>query len=130
LLEYEKARGTSAAVTNARAKAEDYLLERRMLRSLTTGEMIDSRWTRFAFPTVWRYDVLRGLDYLRSAGAKPDERAAEAIELVEKRRHQNGRWPLGSLHPDRITLDMEAGVGRASRWNTLRALRVLDWYGN
>jgi hypothetical protein len=101
-----------------------------MLRSLTTGEVIDNRWTRFAFPTVWRYDVLRGLDYLRSAGAKPDERMAEAIELVEKRRHQNGRWPLGSLHPDRISLDMEAGVGKASRWNTLRALRVLDWYGH
>ena len=130
LLGYEKARGATAAVTDARARAQDYLLERRMLRSLTTGEVIDNRWTRFAFPTVWRYDVLRGLDYLRSAGAKPDERMAEAIELVEKRRHQNGRWPLGSLHPDRISLDMEAGVGKASRWNTLRALRVLDWYGH
>jgi hypothetical protein len=130
LLEYEKVRGAAVAVTHARAKAEDYLLERRMLRSLTTGEVIDNRWTRFAFPTVWRYDVLRGLDYLRSAGAKLDERAAEAIALVEKRRHQNGRWPLGSFHPDRISIDMEAGVGKASRWNTLRALRVLDWYGH
>jgi hypothetical protein len=130
LLEYERARGATTAVAASRARAEDYLLERRMLRSLTTGEVIDNRWTRFAFPTVWRYDVLRGLDYLRSTGAKPDERMAEAIELVETRQHQNGRWPLGSLHPDRISLNMEAGVGKASRWNTLRALRVLDWYGN
>ena len=130
LLEYEKARGATTAVTDALVGAEDYLLERSMLRSLTSGEVIDRRWTRFSFPTTWHYDVLRGLDYLRNAGVEPDERAAEAIELVGKRRHQNGRWPLGILHPDRIPFDMETGVGKASRWNTLRALRVLDWYGN
>ena len=102
-----------------------------MLRSLTSGEVIDSRWTRFSFPTIWHYDVLRGLDYLRSAGVRPDERAAEAVELVEQRRHQNGRWPLGRLNRDRVRLplDMEVEIGKASRWNTLRALRVLDWYG-
>ena len=129
LLEYEKARGATAAVTDARVRAQDYLLERRMLRSLSSGEVIDRRWTRFSFPTVWHYDVLRGLDYLRSAGVKPDERVAEAIGVVEERRHQNGRWPLNVLHPDRVRLpfDMEAEVGKASRWNTLRALRVLDW---
>lgn len=130
LLEYEKAQGPTAAVTQARARAQDYLLERRMLRSLTSGEVIDRHWTRFSFPTTWHYDVLRGLDYLRSAGVDPDERVAEAVGLVEKRRHQNGRWPMNRLHPVRVPCDMEAGVGRASRWNTLRALRVLDWYGN
>ncbi len=130
LLAYERAQGPTAAVTHARARAQDYLLERRMLRSLRSGAVIDRRWQRFAFPTVWHYDVLRGLDYLRSAGVAPDERFAEAVELVEKRRHQNGRWPLNLLHPDRISLAMEPGVGRASRWNTLRALRVLDWYGS
>ena len=132
LLEYEKARGPTAAVTDARARAEDYLLERRMFRSLSSGEVIDRRWTRFSFPPVWHYDVLRGLDYLRSAGVEPDERVAEAVEVVEQRRHQNGRWPLNHLHPDRVRvpLDMETDVGKASRWNTLRALRVLDWYGN
>jgi hypothetical protein len=130
LLAYEKTRERTQAVTDARIRGEDYLLERRMFRSLTSGEVIDRRWLRFSFPTTWHYDVLRGLDYLRSAGVKPDERVAEAVELVKKRRHQNGRWPLNSLHPNRIPLDMEAGVGKASRWNTLRAVRVLDWYGS
>lgn len=132
LLEYEKARGAMTEVTDARVRAQDYLLERRMLRSLTSGEVIDRGWTRFAFPTTWHYDVLRGLDYLRSAGVKPDGRVAEAVGLVEKRRHQNGRWPLNTLHRDRVPVpfDMEAGVGKASRWNTLRSLRVLDWYGS
>lgn len=129
LLAYEKTRGATTAVTHARVRAQDYLLERRMLRSLRSGKVIDRRWVRFSFPTTWHYDVLRGLDYLRSAGVEPDERVAEAVELVERRRHQNGRWPLNRLHPDRIPFDMEAAVGRASRWNTLRALRVLDWYG-
>jgi hypothetical protein len=130
LLEYERARRKSAAVTKARKRAENYLLERRMFRSLRTGEVIDKRWLRFSFPTFWHYDVLRGLDYLRNAGIKPDSRVSDAIETVIERRHQNGRWPLNLLHPEHIPLEMETGVGRASRWNTLRALRVLHWYNN
>jgi len=130
LLEYERAGRGSAAITQARMKAENYLLERRMFRSLRTGEILHKRWLRFSYPSFWHYDVLRGLDYLRNAGTKPDGRVREAIEIVTKRRHQNGRWPLNLLHPERIPLEMETGVGRASRWNTLRALRVLRWYTN
>ena len=103
-----------------------------MLRSLTSGEVIDRRWMRFSFPTTWHYYVCAGLHDLRSAGVEPDERVAEAVGgVVKQRRHQNGRWPLNLVHHDRVPLpfDMEAGVARASRWNTLRALRVLDWYG-
>ena len=130
LLDYERAGRKSAAVTKARKKAENYLLERRMFRSLRTGEVIDKRWLRFSFPTFWHYDVLRGLDYLRNAGIKPDGRVSDAIEIVIERRHQNGRWPLNLLHPEYIPLEMETVVGSASRWNTLRALRVLRWYNN
>jgi hypothetical protein len=130
LLEYERAGRKSAAATKARKRAENYLLERRMLRSLRTGEVINKRWLRFSFPTFWHYDVLRGLDYLRNAGIKPDSRVLEAIETVIARRHQNGRWPLNLLHPEYIPLEMETGVASASRWNTLRALRVLRWYNN
>ena len=130
LLDYERAGGKSAAVTKARKRAENYLLERRMFRSLRTGEVIDRRWLRFSFPTFWHYDVLRGLDYLGNAGVKADSRVREAIEIVIERRHQNGRWPLNLLHSEHIPLEMEAAVGSASRWNTLRALRVLRWYNN
>jgi len=130
LLAYERTRGKSAALTKARKKAENYLLERRMFRSLRTGEVIDERWLRFSFPTFWHYDVLRGLDYLRNAGVKPDSRVREAIENVMARRHQNGRWPLNFLHAEHVPLEMETAVGRASRWNTLRALRVLRWYNS
>jgi hypothetical protein len=130
LLDYERAGGKSRAVTKARKRAENYLLERHMLRSLRTGEVIDKRWLRFSFPTFWHYDVLRGLDYLRNAGVKPDSRVRDAIETVIERRHQNGRWPLNLLHAEHIPLEMETAVGRASRWNTLRSLRVLRWYNN
>jgi hypothetical protein len=130
LLEYERAGRKSAAVTKARKRAENYLLERGMFRSLRTGEVINKRWLRFSYPTFWHYDVLRGLDYLRNAGIKPDSRVREAIDVVMERRHQNGRWPLNLLHPEGIPLKMETDVGRASRWNTLRALRVLRWYNN
>jgi hypothetical protein len=129
LVDYERA-GQKSAVTMARKRWEKYLLERRMFRSLRTGKVIDKRWLRFAFPTFWHYDVLRGLDYLRNAGIKPDSRVREAIEIVMERRHQNGRWPLNLLHREYVPLKMETDVGCASRWNTLRALRVLRWYNN
>ena len=130
LLDYERAGGKSSAVRDARERAENYLLDRRMFRSLRTGEVNDERWLRFSFPTFWHYDVLRGLDYLRNAGIKPDSRVGEAIETVSGRRDRDERWPLDLLHRERIPLEMETGVGRASRWNTLRALRVLRWYNN
>ncbi|WP_348263539.1 hypothetical protein P8935_03045 [Telmatobacter sp. DSM 110680] len=130
LLAYEKAAGKSASVTKARKRGENYLIERQMFRSLRTGEVIDNRWLRFSFPTFCHYDVLRGLDYLRDAGIKPDNRISDAIAVVIKRRHQNGRWPLNLLHPEQIPIQMETAVGSASRWNTLRALRVLSWFNN
>ncbi|WP_274366288.1 hypothetical protein [Paenibacillus thermotolerans] len=128
LLEYENAKGADAAVTEARIRAQEYLMDRGMFRSRSSGKVIDRNWMRFSFPTTYHYDILRGLDYLRSAGVNPDERIAEAVDLAAKKQHRNGRWPLQNPHPDRIDFDMEAGVGKASRWNTLRALRVLDWY--
>ena len=117
-----------------RARGENYLLERRLFRRRSTGAPIErdrksgAVWTHFAFPTWWHYDVLRGLEYLRRAGVTPDERVAEAIELVESKRDADGRWPLETMYPGRMPIEMDAGEGRPSRWNTLRALRVLDWY--
>jgi hypothetical protein len=127
LLEYEKARGATAAVTDARARAEEYLLERRLFRRLSTGEVIDPGWLRFTFPPTWHYDVLRGLDYLRSAGIQPDDRMTEAVGLVVESRQPDGRWRIAEPHRDSFLCDLESEAGQPSRWNTLRALRVLDW---
>jgi hypothetical protein len=128
LLEYELAGGKRAQVRDARLRGQEYLLERGLLRRQTTGEIINPDWTRFSFPTWWHYDVLRGLEYLRKANVTPDERVAEAIELVESKRGGDGRWLLENQHPGTMAIEMEKGDGKPSRWNTLRALRVLDWY--
>lgn len=128
LLEYEKAKGATTAVTDARLRGQEYLLERRLFRSRSTGEVIDPAWTQFSFPTRWHYDVLWGLDYLRKAGVEPDPRVAEAIDLVRTKRDGDGRWLLENPHAGKVYFEMEEGAGRPSRWNTLRALRVLDWY--
>ena len=100
-----------------------------MFRRLSTGEVVNPAWTYFFFPTRWHYDLLRGLDYLRSAATAPDERCAEAIEFVEKRRGESGQWPMEYFYPGQVHFDMEDGEGKPSRWITLRALRVLDWFG-
>ena len=99
-----------------------------MFRSLSTGEVIDPDWTRFSFPPRWHYDVLRGLGYLRRAGVGPDPRVAEAIDLVAGKRDPDGRWPLENPHAGKVHFNLEDGAGQPSRWNTLRALRVLEWY--
>ena len=135
LLEYEQAGRGDQSLTAARLRGQEYLLERRLFRRRSTGEVIErdrkggAVWTRFAFPTWWHYDVLRGLEYLRRAGAQPDERATEAIDLLAAKRDEQGRWPVETRYSGRMPVEIEERAGRPSRWNTLRALRVLSWYG-
>jgi hypothetical protein len=128
LLAHERATGSPAEVVAARRRGEEYLLERRLLRRLSTGELIDEAFTRLSFPTRWHYDVLRGLEYLRSAGVAPDDRVGEAVTLVESKRDSDGRWAIDRVHKGESYFEMDDGEGRPSRWNTLRALRVLRWY--
>jgi len=127
LLEFDRATPGSTEVTTARRRGEKYLLDRRMFRRLSTGEVVNPEWLRFSFPTRYFYDVLRGLDYMRSASVEPDERCAEAIDLVEAKRAEDGRWPLENPHTGLVYFDVDEGEGKPSRWNTLRAMRVLDW---
>lgn len=130
LLAWEQAGGASDQVTAARLRGEEYLLERGLLRRRSTGEPVDPRFTMFSFPTRWYYDVLRALEHLRTSGAAPDARCTEAIRLVHTRQDEHGRWPLENTHQGPTHLQMEGPDGFPSRWNTLRALRVLRWTGD
>jgi hypothetical protein len=128
LLEYEQAKGRLGADTcAARERAHEFLFRHRLFRSHRTGEVIDGCMTRFSFPPQWHYDVLRALDYLQAAGARRDSRLQEGIEIVERRRSQNGTWLLQNFYRGRYHFVMEE-PGAPSRWNTLRALRVLRWW--
>ena len=133
LLEYERSVGGSGEAIEARLRGQEYLLERRLFRRRSTGEVIardrkgGAMWTRFAFPTWWHYDVLRGLEYLRRAGVR-DERLAEGIDMVASKQDDEGKWLLETQYSGKMPVELDEGEGRPSRWNTLRALRVLDWY--
>jgi hypothetical protein len=132
LLEYERATGGTPESRAARASGEEFLLERKLFRRLSTGEPADERFLSFVHPNQWRYDVLRGLDYFRSAaeltGAAPDPRLAEAVDHVRSRRSDDGTWPLDWRLRGRVWFDIDDGPGEPSRWVTLRALRVLRWW--
>jgi hypothetical protein len=128
LLAYEQATGGSADSIAARRRGEAYLLERGLFRRKSTGEVIEPAWLTFSFPTRWHYDVLRALEYFRSAGDAPDPRVAEAVELVRSKQQLDGTWLLENTHPGQVHFELEDGDHRPSRWNTLRALRVLRWY--
>ncbi len=127
LLEYERAVGGDAGLAAARHRAHEYFLDRRLMYSLRTGELVNSRWLLMSFPPRWHYDVLRCLDYLRDAGVTPDARCDEAVaaDQIEATIRRN----LAACRPARRSRPLrDGGPGKPSRWNTLRALRVLAWH--
>ena len=128
LLAHERATGGSAESIAARRRGEEYFLERKLFRRKSTGDVVDAAWLQFSFPTRWHYDVLRGLEYFRDAGDPPDSRVDEAMDLLRSKQQSDGTWLLENTHPGAIHFAFEDGDGRPSRWNTLRALRVLRWY--
>ena len=128
LWHYEQSRGKSArAVRAAQRRGREFLLEHRLFRSHRTGEVIKPIFTRMSFPPRWHYDILRALDHFRAVSAPRDERLADAIEIVRKARRADGRWTLQNRYPGKTYFELER-VGAPSRWNTLRALRVLQWW--
>lgn len=128
LLAHERATGGSTASIAARRRGEEYLLERKLFRRKSSGEVVNRAWLQFSFPTRWHYDVLRSLDYFRSVGDAPDSRVNEAIDLLRSKQQPEGTWLLENTHPGKVHFALEDGDGRPSRWNTLRALRILKWY--
>jgi hypothetical protein len=128
LLAHERATGGSAESIAARRRGEDYLLERRLFRRKSTGAVVDPAWLQFSFPTRWHYDVLRGLEYFRAAGDPPDPRLGETMDLLRSKQNADGTWLLENTHAGAVHFALAEEDGQPSRWNTLRALRVLRWY--
>ncbi|MDQ3689488.1 MAG: hypothetical protein M3406_05530 [Chloroflexota bacterium] len=129
LLEYETSTGENGDIAAARVRGEEYLLERRLLRRLSDGEIGQKRWLDLAFPNAWHYDVARVLDYVRNARPAPDGRMTEALDILESKRDPDGRWPLDHAYHEKLLVDLGESEGQPSRWITLRALRVLRWAG-
>ena len=128
LLEYERAVGSSPEIAEARRRGEEYLLERALFRRRSTGEVANPAFLKFAYPPRYHYDILRALDYFRDAGVKPDARMDEALCVLEKGQQPDGRWLLDQAHDESLAFPFSESIGEPSRWNTLRALRVLRWY--
>ena len=128
LLEYERAGGSAPEIAAARRRGEEYLLERGLFRRRSTGEVATPAFLELAFPPRYHYDVLRALDYFRNAGVRPDARIGDAVHLVESKRQADGRWLLDRAYDEALAFPFGESVGEPSRWNTLRALRVLRWY--
>jgi hypothetical protein len=127
LREYERAVGPAPEIAAARKRGEEYLLQRGLFRRRSTGEVANAAFLNFAFPTRYHYDVLRALDYLRDAGIQPDARIDDAVQVVRSRQQKDGRWLLDRAHDEALAFKFGESVGEPSRWNTLRALRVLRW---
>ena len=111
----------------AQRAGEEFLLTHRLYRSDKTGEVIDPHWLMLSFPSRWKYDILRALIYLTDAGRPYDPRMADALAVLHAKQRKDGLWPVQAKHPGEVHFDMEK-AGTASRFNTLRALRVLMAY--
>lgn len=117
----------TAEILKAEKGALQFLLNHQLYQSHRTGEIIDARMLRLSFPFRWRYDILRCLDYLRDAGTDYDRRMKKALDIIRSRQKKDGKWPLQEKHKGAVHFDMEK-TGAPSRWNTLRALRVLNYF--
>ena len=128
LLRWERHTGGSEEVRRARRNGEEYLLRRNLFRSLRTGEVVNPQWALFSYPPRWHYDLLKATEYFARRGGAPDPRLADAIERVRAERRPDGCWLLENTHSGAVHFRFEEPDGTPSRWNTLRALRVLRWY--
>jgi hypothetical protein len=128
LLRWERHTDGSDEVREARRNGEEYLLRRSLFRSLRTGEVVNPQWLSFSYPPRWHYDLLKAADYFASRGGMPDPRLAEAMDRIRAKRQPDGSWLLENTHPGTVYFRFEEPDGTPSRWNTLRALRVLRWY--
>lgn len=115
------------AVRAAQLRGREFLLVHRLFRSHRTGEIIKPAFIKFSFPPRWHYDILRALDYFQDVKAPYDERLTDAIDIVRRNQGADGRWTLQSRYPGKTYFELER-LGTPSRWNTLRALRVLKWW--
>ncbi len=125
---WERATGGSEDARAARLAGEEYVLDRRLFRRRSTGEVIDPRFAMPSYPVRWYYDTLRALDYFRRARPAGDRPLAAALDLLRSQRRPDGRWTLDNTHEGPTPFEMDGEMeGFPSRWITLRALRVLRW---
>ncbi|WP_422744045.1 squalene cyclase [Mycobacterium sp. WMMD1722] len=133
LLAYEIATGGAPATRDARRRGEEYLLQRNLFRRQSTGEPVGPWVREFTYPCRWVYSVLNAADYFRAAtladGTAPDPRIQEAVELIRAARQPDGTWLQGRRPPGRVWFDVDAPEGEPSKWLTLQATRVLEWWG-
>ena len=129
ILEYAKNGYTYRleALQEAEYKSREFLLQHRLFRSDRTGNIIDKKMLMLSYPSRWRYDILRALDYFQFAGVNYDPRMQDAFDILLKKRRKDNTWPVQAKHPGQTHFDMEK-TGGPSRWNTLRALRVLNHF--
>jgi hypothetical protein len=130
ILEYSKNNYSYRLSELKKAEQEslEFILKHKLYQSHKTGETIDPKMLMLSYPSRWRYDILRALDYLQYAGIKYDVRMQDAINILLKKRRTDNRWPIQAKHAGQVHLDMEK-PGEARRWNTLRAMRVLKHFG-
>jgi hypothetical protein len=117
-----------AELLKAEEASREFMLQHKLFQSHRTGQIIDPKMLMLSYPSRWRYDILKALDYFRHAGSKFDARMQDAIEVLLKKSKPDGKWPLQAKHNGIVHFDMEK-IGHPSRWNTLRALRVLKHFG-
>jgi hypothetical protein len=108
-------------------ESQEFFLQHKLFKSDRTGEIIDKRFSMLSYPSRWRYDILRALDYFQFAGIEYDLRMQDALDILSKKRRKDGTWPVQTRHPGQTHFEMEK-TGGPSRWNTLRVLRVLKHF--
>jgi hypothetical protein len=129
LYEFQKSGTTyrKKDIQSAKEKGEEFILMHHLFISDRTGEIINKDFLKMSYPSRWRYDILRALDYFRYAGSKWDPRMEQAVRVILSKRNKYDTWNLNAAHPGKVHFVMEQ-AGKPSRWNTLRSMRVFKHF--
>ena len=112
---------------SARKSAEEFILLHQLFLSDRTGQIIRKDFLNIPYPSRWKYDILRALDYFQYSESKWDDRMNPAIQVLLKKRNKDSTWNVQAKHPGQVHFEMEK-AGKPSRWNTLRSMRVLKQF--
>lgn len=88
----------------------------------------DARFRKLTYPYRYRYDLLRGLEYLARQGGLSDPGTEPALAWLQRKRQDDGLWLLEHQHKGNVHFEMEER-GQPSRMVTLKALLILQQAG-
>ena len=114
----------SKSVNNTIENSVNYLFKHHLYKkSHDLSQVGHQDWIKFGFPRLWQTDALEMLEILINLDYY-DKRMQDAVDLIVNKQNNEGKWNMERTFNGRFQTSIEP-KGKPSKWNTLKALKVL-----